>query len=145
MMIPYTPDAVKTIRRNAGLVPPAEIAAALDWPLAQLERIAARHFISLDMIAMPVISDEKPQRPRRPRSECRTETIRVHLRFGDAEILRAKAAARFVKPARLLAAVFEGAISHGKIDLLANAAAFYRPGDAEIIEKESKPSVGVES
>lgn len=42
-----TPMTLRVIRRNAGKVPPLELARALCWRMARLQKIAAEHRIDL--------------------------------------------------------------------------------------------------
>jgi hypothetical protein len=131
MIADYTIDAVRTIRRNAGTVTPARLAASLGWTEGRLARVAAQHHVDLRMLVERVAEDASAARRGRPRyvapSEKRSERFAVLLCPAAAEILRAKAAAHFLMPARMLAKVFEGALARGKIEDLASAAATWRP------------------
>ncbi len=123
MSVPQTPDAIRTIRRNAGVMPPPRIASALGWTLGRLERAARDHQIDLRMrVAEPAASVAI-------RADTRTEQFGARFRSVDADILRAKAADHFMKPATFIAAVIEGAILRGKLDDLASAGKGYRPVD----------------
>lgn len=130
MTAPYTPAVVNTIRKNAGLVPPQTIADVLGWSATQLDRIAKRHNIDLraqiadrDDGAPVLATVARVRLPAR-----RSEHFSVRLRASDAEIIRAKATARFTNPSALLALLIEGAIARGKVDDLVGAAAFYPRG-----------------
>lgn len=45
--VPFTPATLGTIRRNAGRMPPAQLAAELGWSLGRLERVARENGYSL--------------------------------------------------------------------------------------------------
>jgi hypothetical protein len=125
---PYTPDVVqRTIAKNAGRVPPQQIADALGWPLPRLERVAHRHEIDLRLFSRR--ESDRAGTPtyavRVSLADRRSEHFGVKLRPADAAILRVKAGERFTNPSDILARVFEGAVARGKVDELITAAAGY--------------------
>lgn len=124
-----TPDTINTIKRNAGKLPPEQIARACGVSLGLVERIAREQGISLRLHSQPVAPTAIfAQRVALP--DRRSEHFTVSLRPADAKIAREKAAARFTSPSDLVASVFEGALARGKVDELASAARAYRPGDS---------------
>ncbi len=123
MTFPQTPDAIRTIRRNAGVVPADRIANSLGWTFGRLQRVARTFQIDLRMR----VPDPAPPRVNRALPNMRTEQFGTRFRAIDADILRAKAADHFMKPATFIAAVIEGAILRGKLDDLASAGKGYRP------------------
>ncbi len=125
MSFPQTPDAIRTIRRNAGMVPADRIARDLGWPYGRLLRAARTFNIDLRMrVADPA---SEASRARGSAADIRSEQFGARFRTVDADILRAKAADHFMKPATFIAAVIEGAILRGKLDDLASAGKGYRP------------------
>lgn len=131
-----TPDTINTIRRNAGKIPPEQIARDCGVSLGLVERIAREQGFDLRIRATPGNPDIFPRAPierqRRnlPLDERRIVTITVSLSEASAATLRAKAHERVVRPSAMFRQILEGAIVLGKIDELARASKSYRPGDA---------------
>ena len=119
----YTPDAIRTIIRNAGRVPPERIAADLGWPLARVERIAREQ--NLDMRVAPpsppptatAIAEDLAFR----RKEGRYGNITVNLSHTDHQTMLAKAKDANLRRATLLAALIKGALATGVFDSLVAA------------------------
>jgi len=128
MSEPYTLAAVRTIRKNAGLVPPQTIADALGWTPNQLDRIAKKH--GIDLRAQIATRDDGVKIlatvKRVTMLDRHTEHFGVRLRRDDAKVLKEKAGKRFTNPSRLIAEVFEGAVARGWVDELASVSRGYR-------------------
>lgn len=124
-----TPDTINTIKRNAGKIPPEQIARDCGISLGLVERIAREQGVSLRLHGKPIV----PTPTFATRVELRdrrSEHFTVSLRAADAKVARDKAAERFTSPSDLVSSVFEGALARGKIDEMVSASKSYRPGDA---------------
>lgn len=144
----YTRDAIQTIKKNAGRVPPAEIAATLGWTVPQLERIAAKHEIPLRLFIRDAATPESD--PRRPNphyshkhtrvapDKLRSIQVTCNLRKANVSTIDQVAAERFLKRSRVAMYIIEGALARGIVDDLVNAAL-----DADREESpDAEPQVG---
>jgi hypothetical protein len=108
---PLTPDTLRTIRRNAGRVPPAAIAGALGWPVPQLERIARTNGIDLRIATKP--EDDIPEQATAAGNTLhdptkRSVNVSINLEPSDYDLIVAKSKEHNLKRATLLAALVRG-------------------------------------
>lgn len=99
-MTPYTFEAVKLIRTNAGRLSPVALAQLLGWPAAMLDRVALRHGISLraivesPVVASPSALSTPSITPREPRARTGERRDWVTIQVSGDIFLAVKLAAR---------------------------------------------------
>ncbi len=128
MSTPFNRDALNTIRRNAGRVPPTQMAAALGWPLSQLERVARDH--GLDIVIRPAPSEpyraplsaaqvESAAGPR-VRGIARSISASTTLFVSDSELIDTIGRRHGLTRSRVLSRIIENARARGILSELAH-------------------------
>lgn len=136
---PHTRDTLGTIRRNAGKMPAAQLAAELGWSLSRLERVARAYGYDLQCPA----ADPSPSwlaavsRGQTLDPDTRCVAVNVLLYPADAAALDFVAREHGIKRSRVVSRLVENARAHGVLADLSRRPAPRPRGEAQPQQTEA--------